>query len=165
MLAGKQPPDLRMTLPQRLIATSLLLTLAAVPGWAASSAASSASDSVATSIGSISTSIQKSSDSSSKATGVAEGDYRITDVAAADGRPGEVRVQLQAVADPTPQGALALYLPQAVADGSALAPGGIVAARHRPYGLEFAQGEPRTAFFLAVTDDWFQELQTRPVVL
>lgn len=154
-----------MTLLQRLLATTLLMSLTALPGWAASSAASSASDSVATSIGSISTSIQKSSDSSSKATGVAEGDYRITDVAAAEGRPGELRVQLQAVADPTAEGELALFLPREVFERTALATGAIVAARHRPYGLEFAQGEPRTAFFLAVSDDWFQELQTRPVVL
>lgn len=154
-----------MTSSHRLLATTLLLCASALPAWAASSAASSASDSIATSVGSISTSIQKSSDSSSKATGVAEGDYRVTDVAAAEGRPGEVRVQLQAVADPSPEGELALFLPQAVFDQSALAPGGIVAARHRPYGLEFAKGEPRTAFFLALSDDWFQELQTRPVVL
>jgi hypothetical protein len=144
---------------------ALLLSAAAclvmtVPAGAASSAASSASDSVATSVGSLSNSVQASSGSSSK-TGVAQGDYRVIEVAAAPDRPGQVRLRLE----PLTAGAeaFALYLPQAVAAEARLAVGDTVAARTRPYGVEFSQGEPRRAFFLALADEWLRELQTTPL--
>jgi len=136
-----------------------------MPALAASSTSSAASDSSATSVGSVSGSFQKSSNASSKGTGVAEGDYRITDVAEAQGRAGMVRLALQAVADPGAQGELIVYLPQETVDRARLAPGGTVGARHRPYGVEFAQGQPRQAFFLVLADDWYRELQTTPVLL
>jgi hypothetical protein len=40
-----------------------------------------------------------------------------------------------------------------------------VNARERPYGLEFAHGEPLQAFFLVVHDEGARELRTRPVTL
>jgi hypothetical protein len=152
------------TLQTKLATTSLLLA-AALPAWATSSAASSASDSITTSVGSVSGSLQTSSNGSSKTTGVAEGDYKITDVAVAEGRPGTVRVKLQALADAGADAELLLYLPQETAARAGLAPGGTVAARQRPYGVEFAQGQPRQAFFLVLKDEWYRELQTTAVVL
>ncbi len=146
-------------------ATSVLLLGATLSAAAASSAASSASDSVATSVGSVSGSLKTSSNSSTRGNNVAEGDYRIIDVALADEKPGTVRVQLQAVAEPGADGEVFLYLPQAVAEQTPLAKGGIVSARQRAYGIEFADGATRQAFFLVLRDDWYRELQTKAVVL
>jgi hypothetical protein len=76
-----------------------------------------------------------------------------------------VRISLQALADPSTDGEYFLYLPQAAFEQSRLAPGHTVSALARPYGLEFANRETRQAFFLVLTDDWYRELQTKPVVL
>jgi hypothetical protein len=65
-----------------------------------------------TSVGSVaSTSFEKSSDSSSKGT---DGRGRVPhrQVAAAEQRPGTMRLQLQAVAEPGTAGELVLYLPR-----------------------------------------------------
>ena len=51
------------------------------------------------------------------------------------------------------------------AAGAQLAVGERVNARERPYGLEFAHGEPLQAFFLVVHDEGARELRTRPVML
>jgi hypothetical protein len=152
-------------LKARLAAFALLFGASALPALAASSAASSASDSVTTSVGSLSGSVEQSSASSSGDKKVAEGDYRIIDMAAASDRPGLVRMRLQALADRRAEGEFFLYVPQAALAGTPLAQGGIVTARHKPYGVEFADGRTRQAFFLALADVWFKELQTTAVVL
>ena len=146
-------------------ALGLLAAAAALPVAASGSASSASSEGSSASVGSLSTSIETSSDASSKGDKTAQGDYRIVDVAAAPARPGTVRVSLQALADDGAGGGLFLYLPQAVAAAAGLAPGGLVGARDRGYGLEFSHGEPRRAFFLALHDDAFRELRTRPVTL
>ncbi len=148
-----------------LASCALLFWAAAMPSMAASSAASSASDSIGTSVGSISGSVEKSSGSSSKTTDVAEGDYRIIDLAAVPERPGIIRMKLRALADQGAEGEFFLSLPQEAVDRSGLAQGHIVTARQRPYGVEFASGQTRQAFFLVLSDDWYRELQTKAVAL
>ena len=150
-------------LKHRLAAIALLFGAGALPAVAASSASSAASDSVTTSIGSLSGSVENSSASSSGDKKVAEGDYRIIDVTTAADRPGMVRMRLQALA--TERGEFFLYLPQTAFDGSHLAQGGVVTARGKPYGTEFADAQTRQAFFLVLADDWYRELHTTPVVL
>lgn len=147
------------------LASVFLFAATAGPALAESSAASSASDSASTSVGSLSGSIKNSSDGSSKATGVAEGDYKIIDMAAVADQPGTVRMKLQAVAQADTQGEFFLYVPQQAVDQGRLAQGRLVSAHHRPYGVEFASGETRKAFFLVLADDWYRELQTQAVVL
>lgn len=145
--------------------STLLLALAsaatfALPAGAASSAASSASDSLATSSGSVSASLRGSSGSST-GNQVAEGDYRIVEVAAATDRPGDLRLTLrrgEAVED-----AVFLTLPRTAVEGARLAQGDVVTAKHRPYGIEFQDGRTREAFFLVLDDDWHRELKTVPV--
>ena len=158
----------------KLIPVAVLLGGLALPVGAASSAASSASDSVAASVGSLSGSVQQSSNSSSKDRQVTDGDYKIIEVALEDGRPGMVRLTLAALATATPAAAAAgaapaenfyLYLPHPVLVESGLAEGATIGARQRPYGLEFDQGQPRRAFFLALNDAWYRELQTTAVAL
>ncbi len=148
----------------RLAALTLLLGAAAMPALADSSASSSASESISTSVGSISDSFKKSSNSSSK-TDVAEGDYKIIDVAAVADRPGIARMTLHAVVEHGEDSEFFLFVPQQVVDMNRLAAGQTVTAQNRPYGVQFANGQPRQAFFLVLADDWYRELQTRPVVL
>ena len=152
-------------LKHRLAAIALLLGASALPALAASSAASSASDSVTTSVGSLSGSVEKSSASSTGDKKVGEGDYKIIDVAAVADRPGMLRMKLQALADRSAEGEFFLYLPRQAFDGSQLAQGGVVTARNKPYGTEFADAQTRQAFFLVLADDWYKELQTTAVVL
>ena len=138
------------------------------PLQAASSASSAASDSVGVSSNGISGSL-KTSSNSSNTRNVAQGDYRIVDVAAANARPGHLRLTLQrelasgeaAGADDT----LFLTLPEAAFSASALNNGQRVAATHRSYGIEFARADDKAPFFLVLEDHWLQELSSRRVVL
>ncbi len=134
----------------------------------ASSASSAVSESVGVSSAGISGSLKTSSNSASTRD-VAQGDYRIVDVALADARPGHLRLTLQrerATGEAaTPHDTLTLTLPAAAFDASGLQRGGRVAATHRSYGIEFARADDRQAFFLVLEDHWLQELAARPVVL
>jgi len=150
----------------RLATLALLLAAAGMPALAESSASSAVSDSASTSVGSSSTSVQKSSDSSSgKDNKVAEGDYKIIEVAAATQRPGTVRLKLQAVADGTKAGEFFLFMPQEAYDQSRLAPGHVVTARPRAYGLQFTRAASQQVFFLVLDDEQYRELQTKVVQL
>lgn len=159
---------------QRL-AIPALLVACALPAGAGSSAASSASDSIAASVGSISGSLVQSSNSSSRDKQLADGDYQIIELASEDGRPGLVRLTLAAatLAPPAAPGAdaaqasdrFSLYLPEQLLATIPLAEGTMISARQRPYGLEFAAGQPRRAFFLALHDEWYRELQSTPLAL
>ena len=144
---------------------ALLCGLAAAPACAESSIASSASESIATSIGSVSTSIQKSSDSSSKNDRVAQGDYRVIEMAEVADKPDLLRLRLQADAGGAGREDFFLLLPRQAAEQGRLAAGKTVTAQHRPYGVEFAAADTRQAFFLVLDDAWHRELQSRPVVL
>ena len=151
--------------PTGLAALAVLAAAAALPAAAGSSASSASLDGSSASVGSLSTSLETSSNSSSQGDKVAQGDYRIIDITAAPARPGFVRVTLQALAVDGSDGELFLTLPRQTAAGAGLAPGALVSARQRDYGLEFAHGEPRQAFFLVLRDERLKELQTRPVML
>lgn len=148
-----------MTPGQRLINTLALAALAlAGPAQAASSAIASVSDSLSTSVDSVSRSIKKSSDSSSK-TVVGQGDYRVIQVAQGD-EAGTQDVTLQAVPGSGAQGAFTLRVPDQAAERGGLVVGQVVSARERPYGVEFARADTRTAFFLLLEDDWYRELKS-----
>ena len=150
-------------LQQIVISLVMLGGAAAGPALAASSTSSAASDGSSASVGSLSTSIEKSSNSSSKGDKVAEGDYRIIEVAAAEQQPGKMRLTLRALT-PT-DGEFVLTLPQTAVQQGRLATGVVVTARAHAYGLQFAAGVPREAFFLVLRDEWYPELQTKAVTL
>ncbi len=151
-------------LNKHLATFALLLGATALPAMATSSATSSVSESVGALVGSVSGSITKSSGSSSK-TDVAAGDYKIIDMAAVADQPGMVRLTLQAQDGTGAEGDFVLLLPQAAVANGKLAAGHVVSARTRPYGLEFASQATQQAFFLVLADSWYQELQSRAVVL
>ena len=154
-------------LMHRVALAALVAAGLAAPAWAdPASSASSASSAGSQSSASISNSIQGSSNSSSGETKVAEGEYRIIEVAELAEQPGTQRLKLQAVkAAGTPDDEFYLYLPQQVVDQGRLAAGGTVFAKHKPYGLEFAHGKTLKGFFMALKDEWYRELQTRPDTL
>ena len=152
-----------MTLSASRIARALLVSiLAALPSQAESLASSSASSASSASIGSVSDSISGSSGSA--ITTVAEGDYRIIDVAAA-GRPDTLRLKMQPVADPRADAVIHLDVPRAALGDRGSPRGDVVAVRQRPYGYEFAWADTRAAFFLVLAADWRRELDPRPVPL
>jgi hypothetical protein len=149
-----------------LRATALLAcatTVAALPAFA-DSAVSSASSAGSASIGSLSDSSRGSSRSSNRRNDVAEGDWRVVEVAELAERPGVLRVRLQPPA-PAPAGgvdALEVDVPQRTLAPRPLAAGDLVRVRHRPYGVELARvAEP---FFLLLDDDWRRELDPRRVL-
>ena len=152
--------------PTRTVLLGAALICVSTTGvWAASTSSVSVSDSVATSVGSASTSLQGSSNSASGRDKVAAGNYKIITVAADGDDPAMLRLTLQAQAGAGDAPALVLRLPQVAWAGSGLASGHTITARHRPYGLEFAQARSGQAFFLVLDDDWQRELQSRQVVL
>lgn len=147
------------------------LLLAACAAWAAipalaldlaSSTASSASSAGSASIGSASNSLRASGNSSAGPRQMAEGDYRITEVAEAADRPGQWRLTLQAPAGGTPD-TWVLLLPRAVAEREGLAGGQTVRAAQQPYGVAFARAGQAQPFFLVLAEDWQRELPARPV--
>lgn len=151
----------------RVALAALLASGAAAPAWAdPASSASSASSAGSQSVASISGSIRGSSNSSSGDANVAEGEYRIIEVADVSEETGTQRLKLQAVkASGSADDEFFLYLPQQVVEQGRLAAGGVVLARHKPYGLEFAHATTLKGFFMALKDEWYRELQTRPVSL
>ena len=150
-----------MTFPAYRLACALLVGIAATLPCGAESFTSSASSAGSASVGSLSDSIKGSSGSSRHQ--VAEGDYRIVEVAAAEG-PDSLRLKLQPVANERDAAAV-IYLdvPRAALGHREAAPGGVVGVRQRPYGYEFAWADTRVAFFLALAADWQRELEPRPL--
>jgi hypothetical protein len=150
----------------RLAAATLLCAATTTP-CLADSFASSASSAGSASSGSVSDSIQGSSNSST-GNKVADGDYRVIEMAALADRPGMLRLKLQATAGTATTGednSFFLVLPQQALGTQGIATGEIVSARQRPYGLEFARAQTREAFFLVLADQWQREFAPRPVAL
>jgi hypothetical protein len=123
--------------------------------------------------GSSSASIGKSSDSSNSGAKdkVAQGQYTVVDVAEVADQTHMLRVRLQPRAT---EGAVStgpsfdLVLPRQAAEQGHLVAGQTIAAEHRPYGLAFAavtETGNASPFFLVLDDDWYRELQSRPVVI
>lgn len=142
-------------------AAALTLSLTAVPAWADST--SSASSASSTSIGSSSASSEKSSNSSSTKDRVAQGQYTVVEIAEVAEQADMVRLRMQPVGGTAE---VVLLLPRAATDRVQLGTGHIVSAEHRPYGLALATVDATTAtvpFFLILDDDWFRELESRPI--
>lgn len=149
-----------------VLCAALLASATSLSAIASSTTASSASDSASSTASSTSDSLKKSSDGSSKTTAaVNTGDYEIIEATRVAERPGTMRLRLQAVADRSVDNEFFLYVSQQTFDQAQLAAGQIVAAQHRPYGLEFARGDTRQSFFLVLDDDWARDLPSHVVAL
>ena len=144
----------------RSIAAVGALTLAL--GANAESFASSASSAGSASSGSVSDSLSGSSDSSKSDRKVADGDYRIIQIAQTPDRAGRTRLTLQA---DNPDERIVLDMPQATFERQQLAAGDKMYAQNRVYGIEFGRGDTRQPFYLVLADEWYGELASRPVTL
>ena len=145
-------------MPLALRLAALTLAAAAALPALADSFASSASDSLSVSSTKISNSLSDSSQaSSSRDARNAQGDYKVIDVAEVAGRPGVLKARLHAV---DRDDELFLTLPREAAANGQVAAGTIVTAMQRPYGIEFATGTDHRAFFLALADQWADELKS-----
>lgn len=153
------------TVIARLTCAALLSLTVAAPAFASGSSTSSASSAASESVGSVSDSFGASSNSSSGETKVTDGDYRVIEVAALEGRPGMVRLTMQALDREGAAGQVTLNLPQGALKQRTLAAGDVVSARQRAYGYEFAHADTHQAFFLVLADEWYRDLQSRPVTL
>jgi hypothetical protein len=136
----------------------------------ASSAGSSASSAGSASLGSISDSFRGSSESSTGQGKVADGNYRVLQVAELAERPGMWRLTLRAADGPgAGVGEFTLDLPRQALAARTLVAGDRVHARQRPYGIEFAHAadatRAREPFFLVLADDWLREIDPRAVKL
>lgn len=162
-------------MPSRFLRPSLIavLCLATAPVFAeslttsASSAASSASSAGSASSRGSSDSLRASSDSSSgteEKTTVIDGDYRVAAIDAIDGRPGMLRLTMDPLAAEAGGQRLELDLPAVSLGDRPVVAGDVIAARNRPYGVEFARGQTPKAFFLVMADAWNRDLDTRPLV-
>ena len=93
-----------------------------------------------------------------------DGEYRVAAVDPIEGRPGMMRLTMDPLAAADGRGRIELDLPDRALGEQPILPGDTVAAQHRPYGVEFARGATREAFFLVLADDWSRDMATRPVV-
>lgn len=145
------------------LATILAVTVTAVKAESLGSAASSASSAGSASIGSLSDSVQGSSNSSSRGDKVADGDYRVTEIAVLEGERWQLTLQPLADAAAAP---LILRVPRQALAPFTVAVGDPVRVRNQAYGLEFArttgagQVEP---FFLALNDAALRGLRSQPL--
>jgi hypothetical protein len=145
------------------IISSVILASALLPAFAsASTSVISLSDSVSGTVQSVSNSVSRSSNSSSNAVKVAEGDYRVVDVAMVEGQPDKMRLKLEAVAMANePQ--LYLFVPRHDYDQARLNNGQIVTASKRPYGLAFSLAHVAQPFAVVLDQDWKNDLTTHVV--
>lgn len=139
----------------------LAIALTCLVGQAqASSIASSAADAGSSASDSASSTLNASSDSSTNNDKVAEGNYRITDIAQIPNKPTHTRISLRS--EETQQ-TLTLDLPTTTWQQQKLHLGDNIQAKTQAYGLEFARPEQSAPFFLVLHDQWYSELHSRPV--
>lgn len=151
-----------MTNSKRLIA-SLVAAAAMIPASASfASSLISLSDSVSGTVTSLSDSVQRISNSSSKAVGMAEGDYKVTDIAAVDGHPEKMRLTLIAAGNDRDKD-LYLYVPRDDFNRTHIARGQTVTATQRPYGVAFAEANTPQPFVVVLNDTWVKDLRTNVV--
>lgn len=155
---------LRMPLPRIASLTLTLLAFGMTLPAHAELFTSSASSAGSASSASLSDSIGDSSGSSSEKKKVAEGQYRVMEVAQAPDRPETTRLTLRAT-EPGRSHQFTLYLPDRAQQARPLRIGDLVKTQQRPYGFEFAHVDTGRAFFLVLTDDWQQDLDSKVVTL
>jgi hypothetical protein len=152
------------TITRAALALALAAAACTLPAHA-DSVASSASSAGSASSASISDSIGGSSNSSSgDRRRVTTGPYRVIDIAQAPAKADTTRVTLRAVAGDAATEFWVDVPDRALADRR-IAKDEVVQVNERVYGYEFAYGDTKKAFFLALQDDWYRELASRKVTI
>lgn len=119
------------------------------------------SGSISDSLTGISDSISNSSKSSSNAVKTAEGNYKITDVADAAGKPDQKRMTLQSLNPAAPP--LYLYIAKNEFTRANLAAGQVITAHARPYGVAFTALDAANTFAVVLDDASIKDLNPNPV--
>lgn len=133
------------------------LALAAASAAQADSFTSSVAGAGSASSGSVSDSLKASSGSSTGGDKRAEGRYRVTEVAQAEGQ----KLKLKLARDGADT--VELTLPQQALAARAINVGDEVQATPQPYGVAFAHADTGRAFYLVLEDAWHRELAARVV--
>ena len=133
------------------------LALAAASAAQADSFTSSVAGAGSASSGSVSDSLKASSGSSTGGDKRAEGRYRVTEVAQAEGQKLKLKLARDG-AEP-----VELTLPQQALAARAINVGDEVQATPQPYGVAFAHADTGRAFYLVLEDAWHRELAARVV--
>ncbi|MFG6447778.1 hypothetical protein ACG0Z6_05905 [Roseateles sp. BYS180W] len=132
-----------------------VLALASACAWADSST-SSASSAASQSVGSLSNSLSSSSKSSEGEDKVAQGEYTVVRVAAAQ-QPGHTTLVLQG----PDQIELKLQLPEGTRQQAGVQAGDVVRVAQRSYGWQFSRAGQAEPFYLVVRDRYQHEMNTR----
>jgi hypothetical protein len=150
-----------ISLKRIAVSSGLMAVLLALPGASfASFSLLAVSDSIATTVGSIS---KSSEDSSKTVAKVAEGDYKVIEVAKADAtHPGRTQVTLAALGNDQ-EPVFNLYVPKEDMQNSDVHVGDIVHAQKRVYGVAFARQGTAQPFALVLDDSWNGEFRPRQV--
>jgi hypothetical protein len=148
----------------RALGLVALATTTTLPAHA-DSFASSASSAGSASSGSVSDSLGASSNSSHRDRRVDAGQYRVIDMADVPAKANTVRMTLRAAAAAGPGDDFYVDVPRRALAQRPVAKDELVQVNTRVYGYEFAYADTRRPFFLALQDDWYRELGSRPVSL
>jgi len=142
------------------IKRSLFLAMAAVavlPAVASASVTSSFAIS-----DSASASLEGTSTGSSKVVKtVAEGNYRVTDIAESNDHPDKMKVALQA--DKADGEAFYLYITRNQFDKANLNKGQVVTAVKRPYGVSFKHVDAVEPFVVVLDETWIKDLRSNDI--
>ncbi len=90
---------------------------------------------------------------------MAAGTYRVTEVAAAPGKPGKLQLQMAPVSEGGQ--AFTLTLDAQLAQQQGVGVGSLLDAQPRAYGVAFALTAAPQPFLLALADDWLRDLDAR----
>jgi len=153
-----------MTAPllPRTLCLAVFAVACAVPAQA-ESFASSASSAGSASSASISDSISDSSTSSSGDNKVAAGDYQVIDIAQAPNKKDATRLTLRAAAGELKT--FHLDVPNRALAERRVNAGEVIRVNQRVYGYEFSYADTQRPFFLALQDEWYNDLASRKVTI
>lgn len=141
------------------ISKKWLAVLVLVSGTASAGSMSmiSVSDSISATVEGISTASSTIGKSSAKLLNLAEGDYKVVDVAQAQ-EAGKLRLTLRPVDEALAGEGFYLYVMAADVEQAQVRQGDIVSARQRPYGVAvFGQGKS-DPFVLVLNDGWRKQI-------
>lgn len=145
------------------ISKFVLALLAATYGvaYAGSVSLMSVSDSISASVEAISNGSSAVSKSSAKGVGLAQGNYKVTEVAQADG--GRVRVTLYPTDEARAEEGYYLYVRAADAANAKVQVGGVVLAKARPYGVAVFGDNQTSPFALLLDAQWRQQVMPEAI--
>jgi len=132
-------------------------------GWVSGAASAgvmsmvSVSDSISATVGGISTASSTVGKSSAKLLNLAEGDYKVVEVAQAQ-EAGKLRLTLHPLDETQAAEGFYLYVAAADVEEAQVRQGDIVSAKQRPYGVAmFGQGKA-DPFALVLNDGWRKQI-------